>query len=160
MELFSRFVCLSCIVRIALSLPSKAEKTMKRSTLIILAVLVGAGSSVARAQSPSEPQASVRKTQEPATVQKSAAVDPGDSVTIADVQRAADNLAIAVRDVVRKVTESPELKVAALKLAASSVTAAQVIVTQQAATLQATLDALARDVAAVTAQQQSKLKTH
>jgi hypothetical protein len=133
---------------------------MKRSTLIILGLLVAGGGSVARAQSPSQPPASVRKTPEPATVQKNTAVDPGDSVTIADVQRAADNLAIAVRDVVRKVTESPELKVAALKLAASSVTAAQVIVTQQAATLQATLDALAREVAAVTAQQQSKLKTH
>ncbi len=136
------------------------QETMKRSTFIILAVLVAGGGSVARAQSPSQTQASVKKTPEPATVQKSSAVDPRDSVTIADVQRAADNLAIAVQDVVKKVTESPELKVAALKLATSAVTAAQVIVTQQAATLQATLEALAKEVAAVSAQQQSKVKTH
>ncbi len=123
---------------------------MKPSTFIIIAVLVAGSAAGAQAPSPTPP----------ATVQKSTTVDPRDAVTIADVQRAADNLAIAVQDVVRKVTESPELKVAALKLAASSVNAAQVIITQQAAALQEALDALAKEVAAVTAKQQSKLKTH
>lgn len=133
---------------------------MKRSTLIVFAATLAAGSSAARAQSPATPQSSAKKTQEPAPAQKNTKIDSRDSVTIADVQRAANDLAIAVQTLARKVTESPELKVAALKLAASSVNAAQTIVTQQAATLQTTLDALAREVAAVTAKQESKLKTH
>lgn len=130
---------------------------MKLSAIIIVAALLAGGSSVARAQSPTQPQP-VGKTQEQATVRKTTPVER-DSVTIADVKRAADDLAIAVREVVRKVTESPELKVAALKLAANAVNAAQVVVAQQALTLQATLEALAKEVAAVSAQQ-TKPKAH
>jgi hypothetical protein len=122
-----------------------------------MAVVFAVAGSTARAQSPSP---SSVKTPAPAIVQKNKPIDPRDSVGIADVQRAADDLVIAVQQAVRKVTENPELKVAALKLATSSVNAAQVVVAQQAATLQATLDALAREVAAATATQQSKIKTH
>jgi hypothetical protein len=131
---------------------------MKRSAFIILAFLA-AGASAVGAQSPSKPQPPVTKAPEPTAAQKGMSVDPRDSVTIADVQRAADDLAIAVQEAVRKVTENPELKVAALKLATNAVNAAQVIVAQQAATLQATLEALAKEVAAATAQQ-TKPKTH
>ncbi|HVF15992.1 MAG TPA: hypothetical protein VNA21_03750 [Steroidobacteraceae bacterium] len=82
-----------------------------------------------------------------------------DSVTIADVERAAEQLAVAVQAAVKKATESPELKLAALKVATSAVTAAQVAVTQQAATLQTVLEALAREIAISTAKQ-TKPKTH
>jgi len=75
-----------------------------------------------------------------------------DSATVADVERAAEQLAVAVQEAVRKATESPELKVAALKLATNAVKAAQIVVTQQATTLQTMLEALAREVAAVSAQ--------
>ena len=87
--------------------------------------------------------------------------DPRDSVTIADVQRAAGELARTVQEAVKRVSENPELKVAALNLAKESVNAAQVIVSQQAATLQSVLESLARDVAAAsTSIQQPKPKTH
>lgn len=82
-----------------------------------------------------------------------------DSVTLADVQKAADELAMAVQEVVRKATEDPAMKVAALKVAKSAVTAAQVAVTQQAETLQAMLDALARELA-VASEKQSKSRSH
>lgn len=131
---------------------------MKRSTFIILAVLVAGGSTAARAQSPAQPRPEATKPRDPAPTAKSS-IDPRDSVAIADVQRAADDLALAVQEAVRKITENPELKVAALKVATNAVNAAQVIVSQQAATLQATLDALAKEVAAISAQQ-SKPKTH
>lgn len=127
---------------------------MKRFAFIIFAVFV-TGAHPAKAQS-SQPSA---KTPAPSKPQTAKSADARDSVTIADVQRAADDLAIAVQQVVKKVTESPELKVAALKLATNAVNAAQVVVAQQAATLQATLELLAREVAAVSAQQ-TKPKTH
>lgn len=88
-----------------------------------------------------------------------AAIVARDSVTIADVERAAAELAIAVQAAVRKATESPELKVAALKVATNAVAAAQIIITQQAATLQTVLEALAREIAAASAQQ-TKPKSH
>lgn len=86
-----------------------------------------------------------------------------DSATVADVERAAEQLAVAVQEAVRKATESPELKVAALKLATNAVKAAQVVVTQQAATLQTMLEALAREVAQVSTQPaktSAKTKAH
>jgi hypothetical protein len=83
-----------------------------------------------------------------------------DSVTIADVERAADQLAIAVQEAVRKATEDPAVKVAALKVAKNAVTAAQVVLTQQAQTLQTILDALARDIAQASEKQQSKSRSH
>lgn len=126
---------------------------MKRFAFITIALVFAAAGSTARAQSPST-------VKPPATPDKTRSIDPRDSVSIADVQRAADDLVIAVQQAVKKVTENPELKVAALKLATSSVNAAQIVVAQQAATLQATLELLAREVAAATATQQSKIKSH
>lgn len=124
---------------------------MKRSAFLLFALIFAGAGSVARAQATSQPQ----------TTTKPAAIDPRDSVTIADVQRAADELARTVQEAVRKVTENPELKVAALKLAKESVNAAQVIVAQQAETLQSVLESLARQVSAATVTiQQSKPKTH
>lgn len=79
-----------------------------------------------------------------------------DSVTIADVQRAADQLAIAVQDAVRKATEDPALKVAALKVAKNAVSAAQIVISQQAETLEKVLDALAREIAQASDKQQGR----
>jgi len=83
-----------------------------------------------------------------------------DSVTIADVQKAADQLAIAVQEAVRKATEDPALKVAVLKIAKNAVVAAQVAITQQAETLQTVLESLARELALATEKQQAKSKRH
>ena len=130
---------------------------MKRFAYIIPALVLAVLGLAARAQSQSP---SPVKPQPPATAQKTKSIDPRDSVSIADVQRAADELVLAVQQAVKKVTENPELKVAALKLATSSVNAAQVVVAQQAATLQATLESLAKEVAAATDTQQRKIKTH
>jgi len=87
----------------------------------------------------------------PAVVKSEPAVSSTDSATIADVHRAAEQLAIAVQEVVRKTTESPELKVAALKLATHAVKAAEVVVAQQSITLQTILESLAREIAVATA---------
>ena len=83
-----------------------------------------------------------------------------DSVTLADVQKAADQLAIAVQEAVRKATEDPAVKIAALKVAKNAVTAAQVVVAQQAETLQTMLDALAREIALATEKPPAKQKSH
>jgi hypothetical protein len=129
---------------------------MKRSAYILIVLLLAGAGSVARAQATSQPQ---QPSLTPA--QKNAAIDPRDSVTIADVQRAAGELARTVQEAVKRVSENPELKVAALNLAKESVNAAQVILSQQAATLQSVLESLARDVAAASVSiQQSKPKTH
>lgn len=100
------------------------------------------------------------KNKPPATVKSEPVLTSSDSVTIADVQRAADELAIAVQAAVRKATEDPALKVAVLKVAKNAVTAAQVVVTQQAETLQTILDSLAKEIALATEKQQSKAKSH
>jgi hypothetical protein len=131
---------------------------MKKSAFVVLAVSL-AGSSALRAQSTSQPQSSVKKTQEPTKVEKGTTLDSRDSVSIADIQRAADELARTVQAAVKKVTEDPQVRIAALKVATNAVSAAQLVVDQQAATLQATLEALAKQIAAVTAQQ-SKAKAH
>ncbi len=105
-------------------------------------------------------------TARPATAQDqarpkaSAPVSASDSVTLADVQKAADQLAIAVQEAVRKATEDPAVKVAALKVAKNAVTAAQIVVTQQADVLQTMLDALAREIAIATDKQQARPKNH
>jgi hypothetical protein len=130
---------------------------MKRSAYVVLAVTL-AGSSALRAQSTSQPS-TAKKTQEPAKIEKGTTLGPRDSVTIADVQRAADELARTVQAAVKRITEDPELKVAALTVAKNAVSAAQLVVDQQAATLQATLEALAKQIAAVSTQQ-SKIKAH
>lgn len=80
----------------------------------------------------------------------------GDSVTIADVERAAEQLAVAVEVAVRRATEDPAVKVAALKVAKNAVTAAQVVMTQQAQTIQTVLDALAREIALATEKQKTR----
>ena len=79
-----------------------------------------------------------------------------DSVSVEDVEKAAEQLAVAVQEAVRKATEDPAVKVAALNVAKNAVTAAQVVVTQQAQTLQAVLDALAKEIAQATVKQQAK----
>lgn len=91
---------------------------------------------------------------------KTPAVSTSDSVTIADVQKAADDLVFAVQAAVRKATEDPAVKLAALKVAKSAVTTAQVVVTQQAETLQAVLDALAKQIAMAAEKQESKARNH
>ena len=91
---------------------------------------------------------------------KTPAVSTSDSVTIADVQKAADDLVLAVQAAVRKATEDPAVKVAALKVAKTAVTTAQVVVTQQAETLQAVLDALAKQIAMAAEKQEAKAKSH
>jgi hypothetical protein len=82
-----------------------------------------------------------------------------DSVSVQDVQRAAEQLADAVQAAVRKATEDPAVKVAALKVARNAVVAAQVVITQQAETIQNILDGLAREIAMAT-EKQSKQKIH
>ena len=83
-----------------------------------------------------------------------------DSVSIQDVQKAAEQLADAVQAAVRKATEDPAVKVAALKVAKNAVTAAQVVITQQAETLQSVLDGLAREIAIASEKQRAKTKIH
>ena len=83
-----------------------------------------------------------------------------DSVSTADIERAAQQLAIAVQAAVKKATEDPAVKLAALKVATNAVNTAQVVITQQAATLQAMLDTLASELAMATDKQASKQKTH
>lgn len=126
------------------------------SRLSLLAAVVVASiwtSQAAQAQQPS------RAKQQPAAKADST-LTASDSVSVADVQKAAEQLAIAVQEAVRKATEDPAVKVAALKVAKNAVTAAQVVVTQQAETLQSVLDALAKEIAQATEKQQSKPKSH
>jgi hypothetical protein len=118
---------------------------------IIVASIWAVAPAVAHAQQPTE------KSKAPAKVDP--VIAAGDSVSIADVQRAAEELAMAVQAAVKKATEDPALKVAALKVATNAVNAAQVVVTQQAATLQAVLDSLAKEIAMAT-DKQSKQKSH
>lgn len=118
---------------------------------IVIASILAAAPSIARAQKSSDKPATVSKTDP--------VIAAGDSVSIADVQRAAEDLAMAVQAAVKKASEDPALKVAALKVATNAVNAAQVVVTQQAATLQAVLDSLAKEIALAT-EKQSKTKSH
>lgn len=103
-------------------------------------------------------QQSTDKNKTP-TAKTDPVIASGDSVSIADVQRAAEQLAIAVQAAVKKATEDPALKVAALKVATNAVNAAQVVVTQQAETLQSVLDSLAKEIAVAT-EKQTKQKSH
>ena len=95
----------------------------------------------------------------PAAVKSVPVIAAGDSVSVADIQRTAEQLAIAVQAAVRKATEDPALKIAALKVATNAVNAAQVVVAQQAATLQSVLDSLAKEIAMAT-EKQAKQKNH
>ena len=105
-------------------------------------------------------QAQDQPKSKPAPSAKIEASSIADSVTLADVQRAADQLAIAVQEAVRKATEDPAVKVAALKVAKNAVSAAQIVVTQQAETLEKVLNALAREIAQASEKQTSKSKHH
>ena len=96
----------------------------------------------------------------PAPSSKVDASSIADSVTLRDVQRAADELAIAVQEAVRKATEDPAVKVAALKVAKNAVSAAQIVVAQQAETLEKVLNTLAREIAQASEKQTSKSKHH
>ncbi|MEO5902544.1 MAG: hypothetical protein ABIQ55_00875 [Gemmatimonadaceae bacterium] len=118
---------------------------------VVIASIWAAAPTSAHAQQP---------TDKPTTAPKAdPVIATGDSVSIADVQRAAEDLAAAVQAAVKKATDDPALKVAALKVATNAVNAAQVVVTQQAATLQAVLDALAKEIAMAT-EKHSKQKSH
>jgi hypothetical protein len=81
--------------------------------VIIASIWTGAAS-VAGAQQTSEKN-------KPAATKTDPVVAAGDSVSIADVQRAAEELAAAVQAAVKKATEDPALKVAALKVATNAV---------------------------------------
>lgn len=126
-----------------------------RSTLVLGVVIASFWSAAAR---PAKAQQTEPSKSPAARADTTAAAR--DSLTIQEVQRAAEQLAIAVEAAVKKTTEDPALKVAALKLAKNAVTAAQVVITQQAETLQAVLDALSREIAQATAKQQAKTKAH
>lgn len=117
---------------------------------IIIAAIWTGSATVAKAQATEKTKASTTKPD---------VIASGDSVSIADVQRAAEDLAIAVQAAVKKATEDPALKVAALKVATNAVNAAQVALTQQAATLQTVLDSLAKEIADAT-DKQTKPKSH
>ncbi len=110
---------------------------------IIIASLVTASGSVARAQD---------------TAAKPSA--DSISVSVADIEKAAEQLAIAVELAVKKAADDPAVKVAALKVARNAVNAAQIAVTSQANVLQAALDALAREIALATEKQQGKARAH
>ncbi len=130
-----------------------AQKLFIRLFLgVIIASLLTGSAAVANAQQTTEKA-------KPSAGKADPAVASADSVSIADVQRAAEDLALAVQAAVKKATEDPALKVAALKVATNAVNAAQVVVTQQAATLQTVLDSLAREIAVAT-EKQSKQKSH
>lgn len=130
---------------------TRTHRSILFSGIVIASIWTGAATTAAAQQAPAVKSSVIAKPDSGIA---------GDSVTIADVQKAADQLAIAVREAVRKVTEDPAVKVAALKVAKNAVTAAQVVITQQAETLQAVLDALAREIAQATDRQQAKTKNH
>lgn len=128
---------------------------LNRCTLfaaVVIASIWTFGAQSASAQGPAQP-----KTPQAARTEVKA---ERDSISVEDVEKAAQQLVIAVQETVRKATEDPAVRVAALKVAKNAVTAAQVVVTQQAATLQAVLDALAREIAMMTEKQQPKSRSH
>ena len=124
---------------------------------IVIASIWTSGETVS-AQQPGTPKSSAPEKKESTKIE--VVISDRDSATIADVQKAADQLAIAVQEAVRKATEDPALKVAVLKVAKNAVVAAQVAITQQAETLQTVLESLAREIALATEKQQSKSKSH
>ncbi|MEO7368426.1 MAG: hypothetical protein ABIZ36_10735 [Gemmatimonadaceae bacterium] len=132
------------------------RKFLNRLLVGIIVASIWAGApTTAQAQKSAD-----KATDKSTTVSKTdPVVASGDSVSIADVERAAEDLAMAVQAAVKKATEDPAFKVAALKVATNAVNAAQVVVTQQAATLQAVLDSLAKEIAMATAKQ-TKAKSH
>ena len=135
--------------------PSPGIVMTRTARFVLFAAVVVASiwtSSSARAQEPAKSPSAATKAD--------ASAQRADSVTAADVEKAAAQLALAVQEAVRKATEDPAVKVAALKVAKNAVTAAQVVITQQAATLETVLDALAREIAQATEKQQTRSRSH
>ncbi|MEO8576639.1 MAG: hypothetical protein ABI556_08070 [Gemmatimonadales bacterium] len=135
---------------------SKLNRVILFSAIIVASIWTG---ETARAQQTSSP-AKTPATTKAESSKGDVVISMRDSATIGDVQKAADQLAIAVQEAVRKATEDPALKVAALKVARNAVTAAQVVITQQVETLQTVLESLAREIALATEKQQSKIRSH
>lgn len=100
------------------------------------------------------------KTKSPATTKSEIVITSADSIAISDIQKATEQLVLAVHEAVRKATEDPAVKLAALKVAKNAVTAAQIAVTQQAETLATVLDAMAREIAQATEKQHAKARRH
>ena len=134
---------------------NKLNRLFLFSAIVIASIWTASETS---AQQPASSQPST--VTKPESAKSDIVLSERDSVTIADVQKAADQLAIAVQEAVRKATEDPALKVAVLKVAKNAVVAAQVAITQQAETLQTVLESLAREIALATEKQQSKSKSH
>ena len=124
------------------------------AAIVIASIWTASGSAFAQQTAPKPPAI---KTE---PVKVDVVLSTRDSVTIADVQKAADQLVIAVQEAVRKTTEDPALKVAVLKVAKNAVVAAQVAITQQAEMLQTVLESLAREIAQATERQQSRARRH
>ena len=129
---------------------------------IIIASIWTVSASSAGAQQTSTPAKAPAKveTAKPEPPKKETTIAANDSVSSADIERAAQQLAIAVQAAVKKATEDPAVKLAALKVATNAVNVAQIAITQQAATLQTMLDTLASELAMATDKQASKQKTH
>lgn len=121
--------------------------------MIVIASIWTFGSTSAAAQESAKANAPAIKKTDSKTSQR-------DSVSVKEVQKAAEQLAIAVQEAVRKATEDPAVKLAALEVAKSAVTTAQVVITQQAETLQSVLDALAKEIALASEKKQPKSGNH
>lgn len=121
--------------------------------MIVIASIWTFGSTAAAAQESAKANAPAIKKTDSKTSRR-------DSVSVKEVQKAAEQLAIAVQEAVRKATEDPAVKLAALEVAKSAVTTAQVVITQQAETLQSVLDALAKEIAQASEKKQPKSGNH
>lgn len=121
--------------------------------MIVIASIWTFGSTAAAAQESAKANAPAIKKTDSKTSRR-------DSVSVKEVQKAAEQLAIAVQEAVRKATEDPAVKLAALEVAKSAVTTAQVVITQQAETLQSVLDALAKEIALASEKKQPKSGNH
>jgi hypothetical protein len=128
--------------------------------IIIASIWTGtAGSAAAQATSSIGTAPKAEKTRPDTSAIKIDFVT-SDSVSTVEIERAAQQLALAVQAAVKKATEDPAVKLAALKVATNAVNTAQLVITQQAATLQSVLDTLASQLAVATEKQSSKQKTH
>jgi hypothetical protein len=121
---------------------------------VVIASIWTAHPKTAHAQDTAKPKSSTDKSGVTTVTRDSV------NISVADVQKAAEQLAIAVQEAVRKATEDPAVKVAALKVAMNAVSAAQVVVTEQADTIQRVLDAVAKEIGQVAEQQQKKSRNH
>jgi hypothetical protein len=141
--------------------PMTRKLTLRLFAGIIIAS-IWTGTAVSADAQTTKPAAPTTKSEKakPDSTAKRIDVAATDSVSTADIERAAQQLAIAVQAAVKKATEDPAVKIAALKVATNAVNTAQLVITQQAATLQSMLDTLASELAVATDKQSSKQKTH